>query len=827
MKYSNYLFKNPFLSTKLIFLLLISCLTIHGALQEQQEMPFIPQFQVEGFKTKEAFFFKENLNLINDNFDYTAKEVCKELNSIIQANYEQKIRIAQKNNPEKDTSLWETYSSDQCYQVVSFPEKFSAYFQSQKSQFTIKLKEFKQAKKFLFETIRLIKHESCIENALLRMDELVSDFEKYTFENEEYIANQDETIALKITYIQKKMLHMILIMEFKNQLFEFLESYFKERHNYLENKEFSFTENLLYKAQKPKLIRQFDEKEKKIWEKTLNINTYFSYLSPISRTLNNGVDLYNTVSQFIQDPIKTINRKIFTNPSIKTIIQDGGKKFKKFNDKLLFFANAEMEPFANQITLISNVLRAGNKPAVWKFSTFLIKMIPRFIINRISNQPSKIDDGTQEVDKNSKEVAEKIIFAVQEFKKTRKTKESLSKILKSLIKTSGSFVPAIDFLNNLQEKVFDNAVPTTLAEHILELKNFLEKYSHYIEKKIQNLNTVLNQFEIDEKTEQAALKIDTFYDWATIFEKINKNNKKKNRKNFYKPHLPLDSFLAIKKMPHFNSDDYNSDDSDSDGSDSDGYFSCDDNEIYESISNDWNYIKEKINTINTDYLKKISGIVDLKIINISNIPKDYEKTMLYLSALKDINTLSKYINTSDDTSDENMKKILLNRFPGTQNLKNKINDDNDSLEKLKNKKRKSQRVYNEAKSWLEETQLMQEHFNESIKTLDPSFSRKILTKITSYLIMFFSLFINKEKLLPFFDYSPFDEIILKEELSKYENKNVNLEKSVKKGIEEYERLDSKIQELENIIKDKEKTYKALKNFRNDIKKNINEAWNLD
>lgn len=815
MKYNNYLFKNPFLSTKLIFSLLISCLTIHGALQEQQEMPFIPKFQVEGFKTKDAFFFKENLNLINDNFDCTAKEVCKELNSIIQANYEQKIRIAQKDTLEQGSQLWETYSSDQCYQVVSFPEKFSAYFQSQKSQFTIKLKEFKQAKKFLFDIIRLVKHELYIENALLKMDELLCDFEKYTFENEESVNNQDEAIRLKIIYIQKKMLHMILIMEFKNQLFEFLESYFKERHNYLKNKEFSFTENLLYKAQKPKLIRQFDEKEKKIWEKTLNINTYFSYLSPISRTFNNSVDLYNTVSRFIQDPIKAINRKIFTNPSIKTIIQDGEKKIKKFNNKLLFFANAEMEPFANQITLISNVLRAGNKPAVWKFSTFLIKMIPRFIINRISNQPSKIDDGTQEVDKNSKEVAEKIIFAVQEFKKTRKTKESLSKILKSLIKTSGSFVPAIDFLNNLQEKVFDNAVPTTLAEHILELKNFLEKYSHYIEEKIQNLNTVLNQFEIDEKTEQAALKIDTFYDWATIFEKINKNNKKKNRKNFYKPHLPLDSFLTFKKRPLFDCDDNHFESIRLDF----------DNENYQLISNHLNTIYTTINQIDTDYFKKISGIVDLQKTNIdrSILPDGYEKTMLFLSALKDINTLFKYT----DTLDENNEDALLENYPSTQNLKNKINNDKDSLDKLKNKRAKSQRAYNEAKNWLEKTQLMQEHFNESIKTLDPSFSRKILTKITSYLIMFFSLFINKEKLLPFFDYSPFDEIILKEELSKYENKNVNLAKGVKKGIEEYEQLDLKIQELSGIINDKEKTYNALKTFRNDIKKRINEAWNLD
>lgn len=819
MKYNNYLFKNSFLSTKLIFLLLISCLTVHGALQEQQKMLPLPKFQAEGFKTKEAFFFKENLNLINDNFDCTAKEVCKELNSIIQANYEQKIRIAQKDTLELGSQLWETYSSDQCYQLVSFPEKFSAYFQSQKSQYAIKLKEFKQAKKFLFEIIRLIKHESYIENALLRMDELVSDFEKYTFENEEYIANQDETIALKITYIQKKMLHMILIMEFKNQLFEFLESYFKTKNKNRIVDNFLFPVFPNHISSKPQITSCLDEKEKKIWEDTLNINLYFSYLSPISITLNNGICLYNTVSQFIQDPIKAINRKVFTNPSIKTIIQDGEKKIKKFNNKLLFFANAEMEPFANQITLISNVLRAGNKPAVWKFSTFLIKMIPRFIINRISNQPSKIDDGTQEVDKNSKEVAEKIIFAVQEFKKTRKTKESLSKILKSLIKTSGSFVPAIDFLNNLQEKVFDNAVPTTLAEHILELKNFLEKYSNYIEEKIQNLNTLLSKFEIDQKTEQAALKIDTFYDWATIFEKINKNNKKKNRKNFYKQHLPLYSFLTFKKRPLFDCDDNHFESIRLDF----------DNENYQLISNHLNTIYTTINEINTDYLKKISGIVDLQKTNIdmSILPDGYEKTMLFLSALKDINTLSKYINKPDDTLDENNEETLLKNFPGTQNLKKKINDDNDSLEKLNNKKTKSERAYNEAKNWLEHTQDMQQDFNKSITSLDPSLSRKILTKIASYFIMVFSLFINKERLLPFFDYSPFDEIILKEELSKYENKNVNLEKSVKKGIEEYEQLDSKMQELKNIIDGKEKTYNALKDFRNDIKKSINEAWNLD
>ncbi len=825
MEYNNYLLKNPFLSTKLIFLLLIWALRVHGALQEQPDIPVpIPVFKKEGFKTKEAFFFKEHLKVINDNFDYTGKQVCKELNSIIQAYHEQQIRTGLKNTHEQGNPLWETFSKDQYYQIISFPEQFSAYFQSQESHYKIKLEEFKQAKKFLFETIRLVKHESHIENALLKIDELICDLEKYTFENEETIAKKDDVITLKINYIQKKMLHIALIIEFKNQLFEFLESYFKERHNYCENTDFSFTENLQYKPQKLKSFSLLNKTEKDFWDNTLNINNYFSYLGPIIRTFNDGITFYNTTTHFIQDPKKWLSRKFFTHPTIQKIINTSERTIESTNRRLFLFADTEIEPLANRITVISNILQAGNKPAVWKFSTFLIKMVPRFIINRISNQPSNISNVNEKIDKNSKEVAEKIQKAFQEFEKTKKTQESLSKILKSLIKASGSFVPAIDFLNSIQERVFNNAIPATIAEYILEFKNHLTLYSNYIEEKIKDLNAVLDRFEIDKKIQETVIKMDSFCDWATIFQAINKNNRKKNRKNFYKPHLPLCSFLLFKKTPYFDVDENQFESIQRKFND----------EEYQLISNHLNTIYTEINKINTDYLKKIKGIIDLPKTNIDlSIPDGYAKTMLFLFALKDVRKLYKYLDESlpeqesNTYKKENLEKFLLNVFPGTQNLKNTINHNKDSLKKLNNKKAKSQRAYNEAKNWLEHNNDIQEDLSTSIKSLDPSLSRKILTKIASYFIMIFSFFINKEKLLPFFDYSPFDEIILKEEILKNENKNKYLKKSVEKAIAEYEGLDLKIEYLSNIIEDKKAHYKAIKAFRNDIKAEINEFWNLN
>src|SRR6202043_2924148 len=122
--------------------------------------------------------------------------------------------------------------------------------------------------------------------------------------------------------------------------------------------------------------------------------------------------------------------------------QNTQKTINAYDAQLIDLANIDMPRLADQITLIAKLMKVANQPAVWKFSTFLIGILPRFLINRISTQPQIENKEEQEknlADEKKKFAVEKLNLAVEKLKKGKKDVKSVSKILEHLINATASF----------------------------------------------------------------------------------------------------------------------------------------------------------------------------------------------------------------------------------------------------------------------------------------------------------------------------------------------------------------------------------------------------
>lgn len=847
MKHNYFTFLTIFLLQKRILLFALLCfLGINGALvlhPQQQIAPFLQQ----GFQTKQPFLFKENLAIIASYFDTAGEILLKELGSVIKANYEQQIRMKLKKTQPNNNALWQSYSENKNFQVLSFDGKFEQYFQNDQSKYKIKFDEFKQAKNLLLEILRYIPDERYFEDALLKLEALVNKLETYNYQSPETDKSDinkilHETIASKVTYVQKKMIEIALIIEFKNKLFRFLKNYFEEvkyrKQHYSALSQCVQLENLAYDENNPLILSHMNEKEQKTWEYDLSIKNHFGYFSPLIRGKKIAETVLNTAADFAQDPKKTLTRLVLKNKTVNTGIQQTQITINTCNTNLLNFADIEMDKLAKQIALIASLMKVANRPAVWKFSTFLIKILPRFFINCISTQPQIENTAEQEknlAEEKKKVAVEKLNLAVQKLKEGQKDINSVSKILEHLINATASFSPAIEFLNEIQVKVFNNAVPHAIAEYIFEMRDFLINCSRLVEEKVDILKGIRQTLESDEKNKCMAQQITAPADWAQIFETINVKHAQKFRQQFYKPTLPVLTFLTLTPQ-HIPMVDANQED-DTIFNSSAQILNTINDPNNASIQNHLSKVYQYIDETDVSYLQKIVPYrtqtkVDIHLVT----DPEYGKILLFLASLKDIKALFKTQNQDQIIIDNdigefektNFEKIFCNKFPGTQNLKYSIKNNEDKREQEITKRDKLKPEYDDAREFLRQLNVNIDFYKVNIQDSTGYYPKRIFTKVAFQVFKLLSYFIDKEKLLVFCDKFNLltDNIILQETYETFLSKNENLKKAAEKAVREYEKIDPLIQELNQIINEKQNTRADLKKFRAGLKDEIDRVWSL-
>jgi hypothetical protein len=474
-----------------------------------------------------------------------------------------------------------------------------------------------------------------------------------------------------------------------------------------------------------------------------------------------------------------------------------------------------MEELERNLRRVPDFIKVANQPAVWQVSAFLIKILPRFFINRFLTQAQIENKIEQESNK-----------ALEKLKKGKKNLASISKVLQHLAKATGSIHPAIRVLERIQAEIFNNAVPQAIAEYIIQTRVFLGDCLTIFQTRINTIKAVQQTLEVDKQNKDMAKQITSLADWANVFKTINLETEGRKRKKFYKHTLPILSFLMLtkKNKPMFDEEEF---DNIAKINDSDQLIQTHLNEVYQCVDK-----------LDTHYLKKIAPYealqkkIDLRTLNDLN----YGKKLLFLACLKDIKTAFKadHKDYSPENHDpvklekENFEKIFCNRFPGTQNLKYSIKSDREKLRKAMFAKSKFEKEYERAQDFLRQFNVNKDFYKENIAQTTGYFPKKIFTKTVLLLIKLLSFFIDKEKLFTYCDRlgSWTDHIIVQKAYDDFLSINHSLEKSVKQAIKEYEKFDQTILFLQEAIGSKEAMYNTLKNFRKILKAEIDDIWSL-